>query len=151
MLGNLPIRFLLFVGRFLKCIHYSVNTSEKVSITFWAFPRESPKQSRYCSNCLGELLDAFPTMSWHNFEHFLYISHKAACFCVLHQKSKMHQKNLKTIRGSPSYTPPDHTTYSQTQTLRQSLWATYLLLPILFFVKRLELTLVGCCYPLSTI
>ncbi len=81
---NAPIRSPHLFGHFPKCLHHSVSIAEKVSN--WAFPKESPVPSRFCSNRLQELLGAFSNMSRHRFGHILHISLEAAGFCLLRLK-----------------------------------------------------------------
>jgi hypothetical protein len=64
-LGNVPSGSPLLFGHFPKCIRYSVKVAEKVPITLWAFTKESPIPFRYFSDGLHELIDTFPSESWH--------------------------------------------------------------------------------------
>jgi hypothetical protein len=84
--GNAPIWSPLLFWPFPKCLRYSVSIAEKVS-------KELPIPFRLFSNVQEQ--GAFPNVSQHRFGHFLYISLKATCFCLLRYKKTRHNRKFK--------------------------------------------------------
>jgi hypothetical protein len=87
---------------FCLAIYQSVSATlyAKFFNPLWAFPKESPMPYKFCSNGLQELLSSFLIVSRHRFGHFLYMSLKAACFCLLRLKIRETTEYLETISGS---------------------------------------------------